>query len=533
MTVGSFGPLKKLRKISAAVIGAALAVSMAACSDTSTASLSSTGASSGAEDTITFAIPSDPSSLNPINTGDRYGITTTNMLYEPLARQEADGTIVNELADKIEPAADDKSVTVTLKDGLKWSDGEAITADDVVFTYNAQADKNSGNADPLWIGGSPVKVEAVDQKTVKFTLPTASAAAIASVPTVSWIIPKHVYGKVTDFSVNQLDPIAVGSGPYKLEEYKKGEYLTFVRNDNYYGDKAKVGKIVFRIISNSATIKTALQTGEIDAANVSPGDVDGLKNAPVNTYTYSEGRVGYIGFNTQKNLKDVRVRQAFAYAIDRTAIANAAYLSPDYYKLAYTILPPSNPFATTDVNKYERNVEKAKELLKEAGVSNPTVNFAYTGSSAEQTAEATVIQQQAKEAGFNVNLQAGDSSTIQAELDKGGDSKYDAFIGGYIMSLDPDSYKQLYESTASANFFGYKSDKVDQLFDQGIAETDEAKRKDIYNELQRQIAEDVPVYPVVDNLKVLAVNKRITGVEDAKLVTITALENYGKLAVSK
>lgn len=521
------------KKAATAVIASALAISLAACSNTDQAAQNAGGSASGSADTITFAIPSDPSSINPINTGDRYGITTTNMLYEPLARQEADGTIVKELADTIEPAADDTSVTVTLKDGLKWSDGEPITADDVVFTYNAQADKNSGNADPLWIGDSPVKVEAVDQKTVKFTLPTASAAAVASVPTVSWIIPKHVYEKVTDFSVSQLDPIAVGSGPYKLDEYKKGEYLTFVRNDNYYGEKAKVGKIVFRIISNSATIKTALQTGEIDAANVSPSDVDGLKSAPVNTYTYSEGRVGYIGFNTQKNLKDVRVRQAFSYAIDRTAIANAAYLSSDYYKLAYTILPPANPFATENVNKYERNVEKAKQLLQEAGVTNPTVNFAYTGSSAEQTAEATVIQQQAKEAGFTVNLQAGDSSAIQAELDKGGDSKYDAFIGGYIMSLDPDSYKQLYESDASANFFGYKSEKVDQLFDQGIAETDDAKRKAIYDELQQQIAEDAPVYPVADNLKILAVNKRVGGVEDAKLVTITALENYGKLTLSK
>lgn len=522
-----------VRKVSTAVIGAALAISLAACSNTDQASLSASGSASGNSDTITFAIPSDPTSLNPINTGDRYGITTTNMLYEPLARQEADGSIVNELADRIEPASDDKSVTVTLKDGLKWSDGEPITADDVVFSYNAQADKKSGNADPLWIGDSPVKTEAVDQKTVKFTLPTASAAAVASVPTVTWIIPKHVYGKVTDFSVSQLDPIAVGSGPYKLEEYKKGEYLTFVRNDNYYGEKAKVGRIVFRIISNGATIKTALQTGEIDAANIAPGDVEGLKSAPVNTYTYSEGRVGYIGFNTQKNLKDVRVRQALSYAIDRTAIANAAYLGPQYYKLAYTILPPANPFATENVNKYERNVDKAKQLLQEAGVTNPTVNFAYNGSSAAQTAQATVIQQQAKEAGFNVNLEAGDSSAIQAELDKGGDSKYDAFIGGYIMSIDPDSYKQLYESTASANFFGYKSEKVDQLFKQGVAETDNAKRKAIYDQLQQQIAEDAPVYPVVDNLQVIAFNKRVGGVEDAKLVTITALENYGKLTVSK
>ena len=200
----------KRRVLAPLALALAATIGLAACAQ-GEAAPEQTG--SEATGQLTYAIASDPSSLNPINVGDRWGLTVTNLVYSPLARVEGDGTVVNELADSIEPSEDGLSVTVTLKDGLTWSDGEPLTADDVVFTYTNKAVRENGNADLLYVGDQPITAEATDERTVVFHLPSVSAAALSNIATETYIIPEHVYGDVTDFSVSELDPLAVGSGP--------------------------------------------------------------------------------------------------------------------------------------------------------------------------------------------------------------------------------------------------------------------------------------------------------------------------------
>src|SRR6478736_2372693 len=484
--------LMKTRRRVIAPIALALAatIGLAACAQGG-ADPESTSADKTGE--FTYAIASDPSSLNPINVGDRWGLTATNIVYSPLARVEGDGTVVNELAESIEPADDGLSVTVTLKDGLTWSDGEPLTADDVVFTYTNKAVRENGNA-----------------------------------ATETYIIPEHVYGDVTDFSVTELDPLAVGSGPYTLTEYERGQYLTFEANENYYGEAPKIPSLTLRIVSDPNTTKTALQTGEVDASFATPDAIAELEGAGLNVYPYAEGRVAYLGLNAAK-LTDPRVRQAIFFALSRDDINTAAFLSEDYYQNAYTILPPSNAFATEDVEKYEQDADKSAALLEEAGVSDLSFTLAYAGADPAQKTEATLIQQQLKDAGITVELAGVEPAAVFDEIEKGADSQYDAFLGGYIMGQDPDAYSALYRTGASANYFSYSNPATDALFDQGAAELDPDARKAIYADLQAQIADDAVIFPLADNLKILAVNPRIGGVEDAKLVPIYTLENFGLL----
>lgn len=513
------------RRYALAALLAVTALAVTACSGTSAEDSTGETAATGE---FTYVISSDPSSLNPINVGDRWGLTVTNLIYSPLARVEADGTVVNELAETIEPAEDGLSVTVTLKDDLTWSDGEPLTAEDVVFTYANKAARENGNADLLWIGDEQITAEATDDKTVVFHLPSVSASALSNIATETYIIPEHVYGDVTDFSVAELDPIAVGSGPYKLVEYERGQYLTFEANEHYYGEEPNIPNITLQIVSNSDTVKTALQTGEVDAAFVTADQLDELSASGLDVYTYAEGRVAYLGLNLAR-LTDQRVRQAIFYALDRDDINTAAFLSDEYYDNAYSILPPGNKYATEDVEKYDQDTDAATALLEEAGAEGLTFTLAYAGDDPTQTTQATLIQQQLEAVGVTVELAGVDANAVYTEIEKGADSQYDAFLGGYIMGQDPDAYSLLYRTDASANYFQYSSAETDALFDAGAVELDDSARADIYADLQVQIAEDAVIYPLADNLKILAVNSRIGGVEEAKPVPIYTLENFGLL----
>lgn len=484
------------------------------------------------KDTFTYAISGDPSSMNPINVGDRWGLTVTNLIYSPLVRIEGDGQEKMELADSVTPAEDGKSLTVKLKSDIHWSDGEPLTADDVVFTYQEKVKKENGGSDALWIGDKPVEVEKVDDVTVKFNLPSVSAAAINNIATETYIIPEHVFKNETDFSGSELQADPVGTGPYKLTNYKRGEYLQFEANEDYFGGQVKVPKVTLRIISNADTTKVALQKGEVDASFLLPNNIKDIEASDLDTYIYSENRVGYMGVNNNsEKLKDVKVRQAIFYALNKDELNTAGYLSTDYYDNVYSILPPQNPFATEDVEKYETDVEKSKALLQEAGVKELKLNLAFTSDDPVQTIQATLIQQQLQKAGITLELAGGDGAAMFAEMGKPDTTKYDLFMGGYIMGNDPDLYSSLFNSDGSANYFKYHSDAADALFDEGAVALDPAKRKEIYADLQKKIAADATFYPIVDSKKVLAVNKAVQGIEEAKLVPIYTFEDASKISI--
>lgn len=511
----------------------AAGILLAACGGGGSPKESDVGKDPVAKDSFTYAISGDPSATNPINASDRWGLTINNMIYSPLVIIETDGTEKNALAESVEAAEDGLSVTVKLREDVKWSDGEGMTADDVVFTYEQKVKKENGNADQLWVGDEPISIEKIDDYTVKFILPSASAAALQNIVTETFIIPVHIFKDVEDFSVNELPVAAVGTGPYKLKEYKRGEYLTFEANEHYYGGQAGIKNVTLRIIESADTAKVALQKGEVDAAVVLPTDIADLDTEKISIYPYSENRVGYVGVNTNsEELKDEKVRQAVFFALNKEELNQATYLDAAYYEPAYTFLPPNNPYATTEgVEKYETNIEKSKALLKEAGVTDLKLNIAFSSTDPAQTIQATLIQQQLQQAGISLTLEGGDGTAIYAELGKKGSKKYNLFTGGYIMGNDPDLYGALFKSDGSANYFQSNNPVTDELFAKAAVELDGEKRKELYHELQREITKDARMYPIVDNKKILAVSNRITDVEAAGLIPIYTFEDMSKLKI--
>ncbi len=473
---------------------------------------------------FTYAIGGDTgNTLNPLTANDRWSLMTCHLLYSQLYFIYPDGSIDYILAESLEPSDDGLSYTLKLKDGLKWSDGEPLTADDVIFTFN----KKSELTPILMIDDKPIELEKVDDLTVVFKMPSVTASAKELLSAELFIVPKHVFEAKDSFDINMIEEKVVGAGPYTLEEYKTGQYLKFKKNDYYVNGLAQIDTIVYRIIEKNDTAALALQNGEIDAWIGLPNLLDPFADNGDYTITnYNESRVAYMRLNrTSENMKDIEYRKGVLMALDRNEIMLASYSDEEFFKLGYSFLPVNNSFYTEDLEKWEQDLEKAKELTAN-GPKN--LKLAYIQDNEVQLNQALTIQAELKAIGINVELVGmNQAAWVKAAFDNSvGD--YDIYLGGYIMGVDPEMHATLF-STKKDNIMNFDSKEIDELFEKGNTTLDEKERIEIYNELQRKISEEAIFYPLGSNLRTLVMSSRIGGVEDAKLVPIYTFGDLSKL----
>lgn len=510
----------------------------AGCSAKSGSTSSSSAAasqSSGAaakSDTYTYGIAGDPgNAVNVISTDDRYGLTEIKLIYSPLYMYNVN-KVVYFLAESMTPSADGLTYTAKLRHDVKWSDGQPFTADDVVFTYQKmEEDSAAGWAySQLVYNDKAVKVEKVDDYTVKFTFPEKNADALELLGDI-FIMPKHVYQNEKSIENSPKNAAPVGTGPYKLVEYKAGQYVKFTANEDYFLGAPKIKNVVFRIITDYNTKLLAMQKGEINSCEVQPQDVSKFKSdTNISIYPYSEGRVGYLAFNLKsKTVQNADLRKAVLYALNRQQLLTASFYSTDFAVPAYTFLPTESPYYTTDgVQKYDTDTAKAKQLLSQAGVSRPSLKLAYANDSVAYQLQAAVIQQELGAIGVNVTLEGLDDSAMSDQLEKH-TGNFDLYLDGYIMGIDPSTFSSLFTTGSSSNFLGLADSTVDSLFSQGVNELDVSKRKTIYAKLQARLQDDAVFYPIIENKRVLAIDSDIGGIQDASLVPVYHFEDLSKL----
>ncbi|MBR2835979.1 MAG: ABC transporter substrate-binding protein [Coriobacteriales bacterium] len=489
------------------------------------------------ETTFTYAIAGDPgSNVNPVTTSDRFGLMTLKLLFAQLFTYRADGVHFY-LATGYDESEDHLEFTFHLREGVTWSDGEPVTADDVVFSYETIRETPVADAYSSLNYGDQGKVlvEAIDDLTVKFTFPFVIAAALEQLqgPDGVYIFPRHIYEGIEDYENTDVNKNPVGCGAYILDDYQAGSYIAFRANENYFDGVPGPSYVVYQIITNENSGMQAIQTGAVDAWIATAAQVQQMQieanGLTVNPYT--EGRVAYIVINT-KLVPDINVRKALFYSLDREQIALAAVLDPNYYDVEYTFLPTNSAYYNADaVEKYERNIDKAKELLAEAGQPNPTFVFGYSGTDSLQTNAALMIQRNAKEAGINIELRGVESSALSKAMKNADDKEYHITFGGYIMGIDPDSYTPLFASGSPSNYAHYDNAVLDDLFAQGRIETDIEKRHEIYDAVQAEIADQATHYQLYSNHRLLITGPRVKGLEDAKLIPIFTFEDVNKLQI--
>ncbi|MEG1257017.1 ABC transporter substrate-binding protein [Clostridium sp.] len=478
--------------------------------------------------TMVFSASTDPTCLNPFFQQNRVTYTINNALFSPLYVVDQDD-VRYYLAENIEVSEDKLTYKLKLKDNLKWHDGEKITADDLIYSVNVAKDEAQGieARQTFVINDKEVEVTKLDDLTVEFKLPSAYVPFYNAIGDFK-IIPEHIFKGEANLAQSEKNNNPIGSGPFKFKEWKKGEMVVLERFDDYYIGKPHLDSVVYRIIPDANTSKVAFENGEVSASYLEESKYEAFStDSRFKTYSFNEGMLNYMILNEKnENLKKKEVRQAISYALNKEEILKTSFTNLDNTEKAYSILASSTKFYTDDVEKYDQNIEKAKELMKQAGVANMKLNFQYTPKDEKI---AMIVKQQLAAIGIEVDTQQIDTNVFFAKIFGEQERDFDIVINGYVMGNDPDGYSSAYLSNGSFNVQSYNNPELDQMWKDGATQPDDTKRKEIYEKIQKTIAEDSVVYPLNYSKSLIGVDAKLGGVEDAKLVPIYMFEDLSKI----
>lgn len=480
--------------------------------------------------TLILAAGGDPNVLNPMYGNDRVTMTINNSLYAPLF-EKINGKIKYYLAEDFKVSDDYLTYTIKLKKDLKWHDGTPITADDIVFTVDKITDEkqNCMSRPDYFIDDKKVEYKKVDDQTVEFKLPKVSMAFEGVLEGIR-PIPKHVFEGEEDIAKSNKNENPIGSGPYKFKEAKKGESVTLEKFDDYVDGKPHIDSVVFRVIPDTNASNTALLNGEISAKYLKAQDVEKFKEK-TNVVIYNEGMLNNMVFNfNNKTLAKTEVRKAIAYALNKDELLKAGNVSTEFAEPAYSVFTPDTEYYTDDVEKYDYNVDKAKELMTKDGEKDLKLKLAYINGSKDGEAEVLVIQQKLKEIGINVELLPMEiNAFIQKLYSMNENNDFDLALNGYVMGSEPDSYKSIFMTSDGNNVSNYSNKELDPLWEKANLETDKTKREAIYKELQQKLADELPLYPMVYPKSMVGVDKKIGGTEEARPAPIYMFRDLSKL----
>lgn len=491
----------------------------------------SKGTSSQEKNQLVVALPSAPLTMNPMYANIRSSQTVSSALYENLFNINNNGTIeYNGLAKSLTHSADCKTYTLTLKPNLKWSDGKPLTASDVVFTFNQimNTKQNALDTQSFIIDNKPVTCKEINSTTVQFNLPAPTLGfkydLISLIP-----IPEHIYKGVQDIQTDKANNDPVGDGPYKFVSEVKGSLIKLTRNPYFEGTPAKIENLDFRIIPNNTANIAALKSGQVDVSLIAPNEISELQN-DFNFQTFASGLVNHITFNLNVPvLKNIKVREAIAYALNRNDLITASATSTKYAQPAYSTFAPQAEDYTADVTKYDQNIDKAKELLKESGEKNITLKLAYGTGVQGMKEEAEVIQQELEKVGIKVEIMPMNTNAFYTDLLSKTSQTFDLGLNRYNMGNDPDSYAQEFVTGQADNCSKISNKEIDQLFAKAQTMTNEAERAQIFKEIQQKISEQLPIYTISYPDTVIATRKGIEGIKEAQLAPMIMFNNFGEL----
>src|SRR5262245_12989236 len=454
--------------------------------------------------TITIALDLPPINLDPRIAQDASSERIDALIFSSLVRRNDHFNTEPDLATSWETPDPQTSIFHLRKD-VQFHDGRPLTAKDVVFTYRSILDGSlttSKSGYPLSLISS---IEASDDYTVVVKLKEVFAPLISNL-TVG-IIPE---GSGTDFNRR-----LIGSGPFVFDHYTQDQEVVLKRNDSYFGDKSGVSMVRFKIVPEAIVQALELRKGSADMSlNVlTPDMVEVLKSDRDLNVMQSEGtNYQYLAFNlTDPVFSDLRVRQAFAYGIDREKIIK--YLWRSQARPATGLLPPTSWAYEPNVKTYPYDPEHAKQLLKEAGHEH--LSFTYR-TSQDDTGRlmAAILQAQLREIGVTMEIRSNEFATFFSDVVQGNFQMYSLrWVGG---NINPDFISSVFHSKMippnGANRGHYSNPRVDELIDISRREPDLEKRKAAYQEIQRIVAEDLPYISLFYMDNVAVYNKRVEGV---------------------
>jgi peptide/nickel transport system substrate-binding protein len=482
-------------------------------------------------DTLIQALPANISGLIPNITGDKYSHDAVALIYNGLVTYDKDTNLIPDLAESWDLAPNCLDLSFKLRKNVRWHDGQPFTANDVVFTYQLMVHPKTP---------SPYKddfeevdsVETVDSHTVRVRYKHPFAKAL-----MTWgqmMLPKHLLerymleGKLREAPQNFTNP--VGTGPYRFREIRSGEKMVVVANPDYYAGPPYISRIVYRIIPSQATMFLELKARGIDRANLTALQYKRQTDYPAfrkayNKFRYADNVYTYFGLNHKDpRFADKRVRQAFAYAINKRDLIDGVRLG--MAREATGPFKPGTWVYNPNVRTYPYDQARARALLAEAGWKTTnaggllvkdgqpfTFELLISQGSDEGRKIAEVIQAQLREIGVGVELRVLEWAAFLKEHIK--KRRFAAAVMAWGIGLDSDQYSIWHSSQTGPdefNFISYANAEVDQLLDRGRKTCLQSERKRAYDRMQEILAEEQPLIFLFFRDTLPAVAARVRGI---------------------
>ncbi len=520
---------------------------------------------------LVLAITSDPKSFNPVLAKETSTTEITSHLFEGLTTVDPfDLKVKPNLAERWEVSPDGLTWTFTLREGLRWSDGKAISADDIVFTFNDlifnDAVPNSAR-DIFTIEGKPLQVVKIDARTVRFILSYKFAPFLRAMG--QEILPQHILGKAVKegkfaytWGIDTDPGSVVGSGAFILEAYQPGQGVVLKRNPFYWKKSAAqeplpyLDRLRYVIVPSMDVELLKFMEGSIDAYSVRGMDYPLLKpleqkkgfriydlgpdmGSSFVVFNQNAGRNERTGRTFLPSHKlawfaERDFRRAVAHSVDKQRIIEIVKNG-----LGYPQYSPESPgsafFYCDDVRKYEYDLGRARELLATAGFVDANrdgiledkngVPLEFTlltnADNTERVDIASIIRYDLESLGMKVNLQLVEFNTLVAKLTSSFD--WDAVVLGLTGSIDPHFGQNVWLSSGQLHMWDPKQKspatsweaRIDELFALGVQELDEEKRKDYYNEFQKIVADEVPLVYTALGARLTAVRNKFGNLKPA------------------
>ncbi|HZU23848.1 MAG TPA: ABC transporter substrate-binding protein [Terriglobales bacterium] len=465
--------------------------------------------------TLVMIIEASPLNLDPRVGTDAQSERIYELLFDALLRRDEHFNVVPGLAEHWE-MPDPRTYVFHLRPGVRFADGQPLTSRDVKWTFDSLLQKkirSTKGATYQFVTG----IDAPDAATVVFHLSQPWATLLFNLSEGAiGIVP---YGAGEDFNLHP-----VGSGPYRLVRNITDNEVVIERNQNYWGEPARIARVRFTVIPDTTTRALELRKGSADllmnaltadmVATLRADPRIAVETGPGSTYTY-------IGMNLRDPiLKDVRVRQALAYAIDRAPMIH--YIWRDLVEPASSVLPPEHWAYDATAAQYQHDPARAKQLLDAAGYA-PGKDGIRFRLSIKTTAEewnrllGAILQQQLREVGIAVDIRSSEFATFYADVQKGAFQLFTGLRWTGGSNQDPDIFEYVFYSSSipprRANRGFYSSPKVDALIDAGRQELDQQKRRAIYLQVQDVLNQDLPYIHLWFFNTVIVHSTRVTNVK--------------------
>lgn len=478
--------------------------------------------------TLIFGRGGDSVTLDPAAATDGESLNVTDHIFDNLVTFKPGTTdVMPALASKYEISPDGKEYTFTLVPGAKFHDDTPVNADAVIFSFKRQGDKNH----PAYKFSAPYEyytamgldqlikdVVKVNDGTVKFVLnkPNAPFLSTMAMQAFAIVSPTAVLKLKDDFKQKP-----VGSGPYKFKGWEKKQKIVLDANDAYWGTKPYVKTLIFRAIPDNNTRLQEMLAGNLQVMDNPDSNhiktIEQKLGGKVEMMKAPGFNIGYLAMNQEKKPFDnLKVRQAIAHAINKKAIIDAVYNG--FAEVAKNPMPPTLWGYNNDVVDYEYNPEKAKQLLKEAGVEGLTTELYAMPvprpymPDGRKVAEA--IQGDLAKVGITVKIVTYDWGTYLKKVSNG---EHEMCLMGWTGDIgDPDNFLYVLLDKDNANkpaqnYAFYKSDKLHEALIAAQIDSNQAKRATLYKLAQQIIHDDAPIVPLAHSMVVVPVQKTVQG----------------------